>query len=175
MKTNITDTPKQIAKLVELLTHLGHRADVPRLYRCESCDPTYDAQRNLQGRTHYADPETLRFHKGRIKAAHADADGLLYLMLTSDAADPENRRRVSRVVCFDIFGTVLFRDSLDDAASTSEGARKHFEAFSINLTEHYRQVFAERVERTAKDLAELKKGLRAFGRAKKAPATPATV
>lgn len=177
MKTNITDTPKQIKKLVEILTHLGHRADVPRLYRCESSDPTSDAQRNLHGRTHYADADTLRFHKGRILAAGADAEGLLFLLLTSDAADPENRRRVCRVVAFDLFGTVIFRDSLEDAATTSEGARKHFAAFSVNLTAHYRAVLTERVERLTKDLAELKAAKRTLGKAPSTPAdpTPATV
>ena len=174
MKTNITDTPKQIKKLVDILAHLGHRADVPRLYRCESSDPTRDAQRNLNGRTHYADADTLRFQKSRILSAGADAEGLLYLMLTSDAADPENRRRVFRVVAFDLFGTVLFRDALEDAATTSEGARKRFAAFSFNLTAHYRAVLAERVERLTKDLAEFKSAKRTLGKAPSAPADPTT-
>lgn len=173
MKTNITDTPKQIKKLVETINHLGHHADIPRLYCCESADSTYDAQRNLNGRTHYADADTLRFHKGRILSAGADADGLLFLMLTSDAADPQNKRRVYRVVCFDIFGTVIFRDSLEDAATTSDGARKHFAAFSVNLTDYYRGVLAERRGHLSRDLAAVKTAMRSLGRAK--PGKPATV
>ena len=175
MKTNITDTPKRIKKLVDVLTrfefrevfcqpfdalgqHCGHRADVPRLrlYRRESSDPTRDAQHNLDGRTHYADDDTLRWYKRRILAARADAEGLLFLVLTSDAADFENRRRVFRVVAFDLFGTIIFRDSLEDAATTSKGARKHFAAFRVNLTDHYRAALAKRVERLTEDLAEFK-------------------
>ena len=177
MKTNIIDTPKQIKKLVDVLARLGHRADVPRLYRHESSDPTRDAQRNLDGRTHYVDADTLRWHKSRILDARADAEGLLFLVLTSDAADPENRRRIFRIVAFDLFGTVIFRDSLEDAATTSKGARKHFAAFRVNLTDHYRAVLAERVERLAEDLAEFKAAKRALGKAPSTPAdpTPATV
>jgi|GEM_PF-2990368 len=177
MKTNITDTPRQLKKLVDVLARLGHRAVVPRLYRYESSDPTRDAQRNLDGRTHYADADNLRWYKSRILAARADAEGLLFVLLTSDAADAENRRRVYRVVAFDLFGTVIFCNSLEDAATTSKGARKHFAAFRVNLTDHYRAVLAERVERLTKELAEFKAAKRALGKAPSTPAdpTPATV
>lgn len=44
---------------------------MPELYREQGNNPKYHAQRNLQGRTHYVDDDTLRFHK----AEKDDANG----------------------------------------------------------------------------------------------------
>ena len=40
-----------------------------RFYKTESDHPKVNAQRNLMGRTHYVDPDTLRWHKSRILSA----------------------------------------------------------------------------------------------------------
>lgn len=174
MKTNITDTPKRIKKLTLALDALyGAGADIPDRYRSKSGDDTLNAQRNLDGRCHYVDADTLRFHKSRVIAAHDDCEGLVFLILTSDAADPEARRRVYRVVAFDLFGDTIFRETLDNSAATSDGARKRFEAFSLNLTDHYRKAFTRRRDQLARDLGAIKTALRTLGKAPSTPATPA--
>lgn len=94
------------------------------LYRPESSNPKTNAQRNLAGRSHYVDDDTLRWHKSRVLSARATHNGLLFAIITSDALDPNGRKRGFRYVVFDIFGTVLARPKLEEALSSSERATK---------------------------------------------------
>ena len=87
-----------------------------------SSDHKRNAQQNLQGRTHYAEDESLRFFHARIVSAHADQNGLFFKMVESIAVDYNNTRRGFRVVVFDLFGQVIYRPSLDDCASTQAAA-----------------------------------------------------
>ncbi|CCD94664.1 hypothetical protein BRAO375_3660058 [Bradyrhizobium sp. ORS 375] len=95
-----------------------------KLFETASHNPTVNAQRNLQGRTHYVDPETLRFHKSRIISARVVDNGLLFAIVTSDSLNFENSKRGFRFVIFDIFGTVLSRTEIDGAFRRSEQASK---------------------------------------------------
>lgn len=95
-----------------------------QLYSNQSSHPVTNAQRNLCGRTHYVDPDTLRFHKSRIISARHTDQGLLFAIVTSDALDHENMRRGFRFVIFDLFGTVLERTSIEGAFRRSEQATK---------------------------------------------------
>ena len=97
---------------------------MPTLYRNESSDPKNNAQRNLCGRTHYVDDDTLHFHKSRVISARHTDGGLLFAIVTSDALDMNNSRRGFRYVIFDLFGTVLSRCNLEHATRTSEQATK---------------------------------------------------
>lgn len=97
---------------------------MPNLYRNESSDPKNNAQRNLCGRTHYVDDDTLRYHKSRIISARHTDGGLLFAIVTSDALDMNNSRRGFRYVIFDLFGTVLSRCELEHARRTSDQATK---------------------------------------------------
>jgi hypothetical protein len=82
---------------------------MPNLYQNESSDPRTNAQRNLCGRTHYVDDDTLRFHKSRVILARHTGDGLLFAIVTSDSQNYENTKRGFRYVIFDLFGTVVQR------------------------------------------------------------------
>jgi hypothetical protein len=95
-----------------------------QLYRNESSHPLTNAQRNLCGRTHYVDSDTLRFHKSRVLSSRTTDNGLLFAIITSDALDMNNSRRGCRFVIFDIFGTVLARTDLEGAFRTSTQAEK---------------------------------------------------
>ena len=95
-----------------------------QLYQNHSSYPKIDAQRNLCGRTHYVDDETLRWHKSRIIATRVTDKGLLYAIITSDALDMHNTKRGFRYVIFDLFGTVLARPELEQAFRTSQQASK---------------------------------------------------
>ena len=87
-----------------------------QLYSDEHTNPRINAQRNLLGRTHYADDATLHFHKARILSARATSDGLLFYVIESVAIDYQNTTRGFRPVIFDLCGQVLSRPDLNTHA-----------------------------------------------------------
>jgi len=98
----MTTTTKTAARLQSALSAAGIRK-----FETRSCYPENDAPQNLQGRTHYADPETLRYFKARILDARKAADGLLYWIVESVQSRPDNGGATRRAVVFDVFGTVI--------------------------------------------------------------------
>jgi hypothetical protein len=97
---------------------------MPYLYENKSSYPLPNAQQNLMGRTHYVDPDTLRFHKSKVLAAHVVDNGLLFAIITSDSLNYENTKRGFRYVIFNLFGTVLDRPKLDEAFKSRDKASK---------------------------------------------------
>ena len=95
-----------------------------RLYTEHSSNPKWNAQRNLEDRTHYVDDATLRYHKARILSARPICNGLLFLLVESVAIDPDNRKRGFRGVVFDLYGTIVSRAKLEDASSTRKAAER---------------------------------------------------
>lgn len=94
------------------------------LYERKGSSPKFNAQRNLAGRTHYVDDDTLRFHKSRVISARAVDNGLLFAIVTSDAIDYQNTRRGFRFVIFDLFGKIIGRTELEKSFRTSAQAEK---------------------------------------------------
>ena len=94
------------------------------LYRNESSNPKWNAQRNLQGRTHYVDDDTLRFHKARVLSARHTDNGLLFALVESVALDMHNTKRGYRFALFDVFGNILERPDLEHSFKSSEQATK---------------------------------------------------
>lgn len=125
----------------------------------ESGDPKYDAQRNLRGKTHYVDDETLRFHKSRVLSSARLHNGLLLRIMTSDALDPDNRSRGFRAVVFDVFGTVIERPTLAEAKSTKAAALKDSQARTIDLAAHYRAAIESQIQWKEREAQELKTAL----------------
>jgi hypothetical protein len=76
---------------------------MPHLYQNKSDYPKANAQRNLCGRTHYVDDDTLRGFYSRIISARETDGGLLFAIVTSDAKDYQNKPRGFRYVIFDVF------------------------------------------------------------------------
>lgn len=135
-----------------------------RLYTEQYSSPKANAQRNLCGRTHYVDDETLRWHKSRILSARFAAGGLLFAIVTSDALDMHNTRRGYRYVIFDIFGTVLKCPNLEDAFKTSARARKALwaalkaidaKAHTLAAAGKAAVYYAEEIERLKETIAAL--------------------
>jgi hypothetical protein len=116
------------------------------------------AQRNLSGRTHYVDDNTLRFFHSRINSARPEMSGLVLVLIESVAADFRNRSRGFRFVVFDLFGSVINdRAGHDSLLRTSEQARKAASAWlrGFDVLAHYRDAMTERAGRLARDAAAL--------------------
>lgn len=104
------------------LTNLITTAANVAPFTFKSSDNKRNAQENLQGRTHYAEDESLKFFKARIVSAHADQNGLFFKMVESVALDYDNTRRGFRVIVFDLFGQVIYRPTFDECTSTKAAA-----------------------------------------------------
>jgi len=117
-------------------------------YTDKSSDPKRNAQENLDGRTHYADEETLKYFKARIVSAHADQNGLFFKMVESLSLDYDHTRRGFRVVVFDLFGYVVYRPSFDECTSTQAAAVKLWmKADKIDPATYYRADLKHRANR----------------------------
>ena len=110
---------------------------------------TARAQHALSGRTHYADPATMRWHKARINHAQLLSMGAFFMLVESCAADYENTRRTFRAVCFDIFGTVVYRPDLDESSTSTAAATTAFYKFwnEFNEVAYYQEEIKSRTAR----------------------------
>ena len=128
-----------------------------RLYRHESTNAASNAQQNLQGRTHYADPETLRWHKARILSSREIMSGNAFMIVESVSLDWDNTKRGYRFAVFDVFGTVIERADLEHTWKTSDGARKAFWKWleTFDLFTYYADALQARAARLDKESARL--------------------
>jgi len=114
----------------------------------KSSNAKRNAQENLDGRTHYAEDESLKFFHARIVSAAADQNGLFFKMVESVAIDYDNTRRGFRVVVFDLFGYVVHRPSFDECTSTQAAAVKLWmKAEKIDPATYYRADLKHRANR----------------------------
>jgi hypothetical protein len=113
----------------------------------------HEAHRNLQGRTHYVDPETLKFHKARVISTHLSKDSLLFAIVETCAGDWQNRTRICRSVIFDVFGNVVER--VEHAGPAD--ARKYLEAIleGFDAYQHTLSLLRNQVEERLKDAAHI--------------------
>ena len=114
--------------------------------------PVDCAQDQLQGRTHYAEPGTLRFFKARILSARPLYDGLFYWIMESCALDPDNERRGYRAVLFDLFGEAVYRPELEKCRKTRAVAETDYQAWAntFDPIAHYQQALEARADRLIK-------------------------
>lgn len=107
----------------------------------------YDAQLNLEGRTHYVDDDALRFHYAKILETCVHGNGLIFSLIESCALDIHNTQRGFRYVIFDLFGHVIARPDLEACFKTSLQARKAlFEALNAFNAEKVTREGLERWE-----------------------------
>lgn len=158
MKTNTT--PEQITAIVEALKRLHVHP-----FRDEASDPKFNAQRNLSGKTHYVDEETLRWHKSRVLSCRPLHGGLLLRIACSDALDMNNTKRGFRAVVFDVFGETVSRPDLEHAAKTKDAAIKQSDGETIDLCAHYRAAIARRMEQEQRAVQESQAALLALSSA----------
>ena len=100
-----------------------------RLFQQFSYIPKYDAQRNLDGRTHYADDATLRYFKSRILVTQTHSNGLLFSLVESVSTDCNHLSRGFRAVAFDLFGSPVYRPSMEECHKTRRQAEKALTVF----------------------------------------------
>jgi len=105
------------------------RMNTLRPFEDFSCSPRAAAIEQLGKRTHYADPQTLRFFNARIVRAgvfgelpsHPGRFGLFGLV-ESIPVNGDQSRREFRAVLFDMGGTVLHREAPGEGWRTSRQA-----------------------------------------------------
>jgi hypothetical protein len=138
----------QIASIIQQLY-------IASLYGNKSSYPKNNAQLNLEGRTHWASDENLRFFGCRISSAHETESGLLFYVIESSFLDFNKTKRGFRYAIFDIFGECVSRLDMEDAFKTSDQARKAMrEALeTFDTAEHYKQAL-ERIAKRADKEAE---------------------
>ena len=130
-----------------------------QLYRSRYFHKSADAAQDaLSGRTHYADPETLRYFHSRILSAFPILDGLFFRITESCALNPDNTRRGYRVVLFDLFGTAVYRPDLENCRRTREAAEKDYSAWAetFNPVAHYEQNLAARADKLDREAQALR-------------------
>jgi len=122
-----------------------------RPYRQESCYSLNDAQRNLQGRTHYVDADTLKGFRARVLNAHLSHDGLVYWIIESVGNKPLDGKANKRFVAFDVFGDVI--NNREQWHMTSKAADKERKAFleSFDAEKHTENRLLERAKRDAEN------------------------
>jgi len=122
----------------------------------KSSNAKRNAQENLQGRTHYAEDESLKFFHARIVSSAADQNGLFFKMVESVAVDYDNTRRGFRVIVFDLFGHVVYRPSFDECTSTQAAAVKLWmKSEKIDPATYYRADLKHRANRLTNQAAAM--------------------
>lgn len=163
MKTN----PVKLARVLSAMNAAG-----ARLFRCESSYEESDASRNLQGRTHCLDPDTVRYFKSRVLAAGRSHDDLLYYIVESVNSRPDHGGYNKRFVAFDVFGSVV-NDRAGVSAGTwhktTDAAMKEGRAFlaGFDAVTHTAETLAANARR---DIEAAKRTLAALKPARKAAA-----
>jgi len=121
---------------------LTHEALPKRFNREYSDNPTISAQKNLEGRTHYVDPQTLKYHGSRILSALPVSDGAFFKIIETVSIDYQHTKRGYRAVLFDLFGTAIYHPKLEETHTNKEKADKAFYAWFNTFDEigHYQYV-----------------------------------
>ena len=124
-----------------------------------------DAQKNLMGKTHYVDPDTLRFHKSRVLSSYDVDFGSLFAILESCALDPSNVSRGFRFVVFDLGGMVIGRASLDKTFTSKVKAEKAMWEWleGFDVVAHYSGRLEDHLRNTNRKVESIKTLLKGMG------------
>lgn len=143
--------------LANILTHEA----LPKIFNREYSDnPTISAQKNLESRTHYVDPQTLKYHGSRILSALPVSNGAFFKIIETVSIDYQHTKRGYRAVVFDLFGTVIYHPKLEETHTNREKADKAFFAWFDTFDEigHYEYAISytiTRLNKEAKNLADI--------------------
>jgi hypothetical protein len=145
---------------------LTHESLPKRFDRWYADNPTISAQKNLEGRTHYVDPSTLKYHGSRILSALPVSDGAFFKIIETVSIDYQHTKRGYRAVVFDLFGTTIYCPKLEETHTNKEKAEKAFYAFFNTFDEigHYQQAIANKITRLNKEAQSLADILQSLGK-----------
>jgi hypothetical protein len=131
----------QLAQIKAALRELHARE-----FQDRSSDPKYNAQRNLEGITHYTDEGTLSYFKSRILHTWIAGEGLLFALVESVNSRPDHGGENKRACLFDAFGTVIHQTNW---TRTSERAEKDLREYiaGFDIRAHYTQEIKARAAR----------------------------
>lgn len=135
-------TSEKTKELADMLNNAG-----VVLFSDASYIAKYNAQRNLKGRTHYVDDDTLKYFGSRINTAYDLYNGAAFLIIESTFLNYDKTQRGFRFAVFDCFGNVIERTDTENAYKTAAAAKKGFYKFidSFNIFDHYEKVLGERI------------------------------
>ena len=148
--------------LANILTHKS----LPKRYNREYSDnPTISAQKNLEGRTYYVEPQNLKHHGSRVLSALPVSDGAFFKIIETISIDYEQTKRGYRAVVFDLFGTIIYHPDLENTHASKEKADKAFYAWFDTFDEigHYQKAIAEKITRLNKEAQNLTEILKELG------------
>ena len=116
------------------------------------------AQRQLQGRTHYVDDATLRYHHSRIVACNPAKEGLAFWLIETMALDMHNTRRGYQYVVFDIFGNVVSRVNPEDSFKSRKASKAALDIFltSFDAVRHTKEQIKREAKYDKESVSELK-------------------
>lgn len=144
--------------MIQFVDHSPYRNDLGNT-------ATETARRNLSGRTHYADPDTMAFFGSRVIECWATQDGHLLAMVESLRPTPDGSGpRVYRPVIFDRFGGIVHKPEIEDSAKTKARARRQLAAALASLdgpaitaraAERYSHRIQRETDRKVRELREL--------------------
>ena len=146
----------------ELATSIAHVIGTRLFENRSSYSAKDDAQRNLEGKTHYVDDATLKAFYSRISSARHTDQGLIYSIVESVAGDYQNNSRGFRFVTFDLYGTIINdRVSADVNRLHKTAAKAQAEMWEfldgLDVAAHYKRVMAEHADPIKAQAANLHK------------------
>lgn len=138
---------------------LAHDVFNTSVFECNGYHAKTTAQRNLNGKTHYVDDDTLRYHKSRILDCYDVNHGTLFALIESCALDMYNTRRGFRFVVFDLAGQTLGRASLEETFKSNKAATAAMWDWlnDFDVVTHYKDKLRDEIRRDENRIAEMQK------------------
>ena len=123
-------------------------------FRQESYKPKYNAQSNLNERTHYVDDQTLRFFNCRINGSKHIMQGSYFMLNESLPIGGFDAPRKHRVTLFDLTGEVVLQtEGYNSSKKASEAFWAAFDSF--DHVGHYERKAAYKIDSVKRQLEKL--------------------
>jgi hypothetical protein len=133
---------------------------------------TKEATALAGSRTHYFDPDTLKYFHSRVSRVAIAADGMALVTLESASADPNNARRGYRINVHDLTGRVINdRQDVGNLIASKRAADRAFNDAVYACEQTARHILAAAITREtsrhARALEDLKVARRSLAKAGK--------
>lgn len=137
-----------VEKIVKINSRLG--GNCGKFSSTWAYNPVDVAMNYLRGKTHYYDEQTRKYFSSRVLECFLKFEDLI--CITRESYLDYNKNRLTRYVCFDVFGNVVFRGSIGDDSTgfkTAKQAEKHYKEWveSFNLCQYYTDLLLKMVDK----------------------------